>query len=240
MSAAPPPLASTITDVAGLSARRGRSVRLGAGRGALVLLLLSSVVPAQPAGGISGEGYRQIQEDGTGLSFRKRLNFTGNGVTCTDDAAGSRTNCAVNAGNLTSDAGTTTATQNFNVAGNLTVAGTVTATASPLLAKAWGYVTGPCDGAAAAGTACTVSDSFGVTSVKSNGVAGSYRVDLSYSPPNANYVILATSHGSFIYCIAHTHTATTGDGNGTNFIVECRTDAAVASNTFFSFMVFDS
>lgn len=109
-----------------------------------------------------------------------------------------------------------------------------------LLPKAWATLTTVCDGAAAAGTACTINESSQVTAVKSNGTAGQYRVDLTYSPPNAVFNVLVTAISVDIYCVVHTFVATTGDANGTNFIVACKTDASAATNTAFSFALIDT
>lgn len=109
-----------------------------------------------------------------------------------------------------------------------------------LVPKAWAVLTTVCDGAAAAGTACTVNESSQVTAVKSNGTAGQYRVDLSYSPPNASFAVLVTAISDDIYCVAYNFVATTGDANGTNFVVDCETDASVATNSAFSFVLLDT
>jgi hypothetical protein len=45
-----------------------------------------------------GGGYGTIQEEGSGLIQRTTVNFTGAGVTCTDDAGNSRTSCSIPGG----------------------------------------------------------------------------------------------------------------------------------------------
>lgn len=48
----------------------------------------------QQTGG-AGTAYSQVQDEGTNLTPRNTLNFTGGGVACSDDSANSRTNCNV-------------------------------------------------------------------------------------------------------------------------------------------------
>jgi hypothetical protein len=126
-----------------------------------------------------------------------------------------------------------------DVASGAAIAHTKLATPA-LVAKAWASLVTVCNGAAAAGTACTVDESSQVTGISANGTAGQYRVNLSYSPPNAVFAPVVTAITGTIYCVAHTFVATTGDANGTNFLVECRTDASVATDAAFSFVVFDT
>lgn len=128
---------------------------------------------------------------------------------------------------------------NSNIATNAAIAHTKMATPA-LLPKASATLTTVCDGAAAAGTACTVNENSQVTAVKSNATAGQYRVDLLYSPPNAVFNVQVTSITVDVYCVAHTFAATSGDANGTNFIVACKTDAGVAANAAFSIVLLDT
>lgn len=140
---------------------------------------------------------------------------------------------------------------NTNVASNAAIAHSKMATPA-LLPKAWGVVGigAACNGAAAAGTACTVNDSSQVYAVSSNGTTGEYRIRLNnsgasgYSPPNANYAVIVTSLTSQVYCVVDTGVlalqATTGDANGTNFVISCETDASADNNAVFSFIVMDT
>lgn len=110
-----------------------------------------------------------------------------------------------------------------------------------LLPKAWAFVGEvACDGAAAAGTACTIADSSGVTGISANGTAGQYRVNLSYSPPNASFGVVVTAGAADVFCIANTLTGTSGDANGTNFVITCKDNTAVATNSAFSFILMDT
>lgn len=134
---------------------------------------------------------------------------------------------------------------NADVSTSAAIAHTKLATPA-LIPKAWGVVglTGACSGAAAAGTPCTVDASSGVTAVKSNGTTGEYRVDLSFSPANAVYSVMVSSLTRDDYCVVDLTSlalqATSGDANGTNFIISCETDASADANAVFSFMIFDN
>lgn len=46
----------------------------------------------------SGTVIRQVQDEGTGLARREKLNFTGAGVTCVDNAGNLRTDCTITSG----------------------------------------------------------------------------------------------------------------------------------------------
>lgn len=80
----------------------------------LVALTLTSpriTQPAAAAAASSGSGYNLVQEDGTPLTQRTTLNFTGTSITCSD--SGGITVCAVSAGapgsaNFTDDTATFT------------------------------------------------------------------------------------------------------------------------------------
>lgn len=106
-----------------------------------------------------------------------------------------------------------------------------------LLPKAWAISdTGPCDGAAAVDTVtCTLGDSAKVTSIKSSGTAGTYRVTLSYNPTDTHFAILVTPLTTQNYCIVKTLA-----NSAPHFLVECRTDAGVLTNGNFSFLVMDT
>lgn len=72
-------------------------------------------------GGGSGGGYATVQDEGTSLAQRSILNFTGGGVTCSDDSANGRTNCSIPdtmGGDVTGTQGNTTVSriQGRNVA----------------------------------------------------------------------------------------------------------------------------
>jgi hypothetical protein len=101
-------------------------------------------------------------------------------------------------------------------------------------------VSTPCAGAAAAGTACTINTSSRVTSVLSHGTNGTYRVILSYTPANALFSPLVTSHTASIYCNALGTFTITGTSAVPHFFVECRTDANVLTDAAFSFLVMDN
>jgi len=49
----------------------------------------------------AGGGYATIQDEGSGLTARSILNFTGSGVNCVDNAGSTRTDCTINAGAAT-------------------------------------------------------------------------------------------------------------------------------------------
>lgn len=112
-----------------------------------------------------------------------------------------------------------------------------------LLPKAWAAVlAGPCDGSSATdAVTCTVADSSQITSIKSSGTAGQYRVTLAYTPANASFGVLVTSSTAGIYCIAiPTAGTTTYATTAPQFQVACKTDAGVAGNSNFTLMVMDS
>lgn len=45
-------------------------------------------------------GYTTVQEEGTALTKRRKLNFIGTGVTCADNSANTRTNCTISGGSF--------------------------------------------------------------------------------------------------------------------------------------------
>lgn len=119
-----------------------------------------------------------------------------------------------------------------------------------LLPKAFGSVglvngPTPCDGAAAAGTACTVALSSRVMSVKSYGSTGEYCIELSYNPADVNYSVLASAHETNRRCYASVlSSGAPGSCNGSagdlHIRVRCEsTTAAAATNSVFSFIVLD-
>jgi len=59
----------------------------------------NGVVWSDTSGG--GAGYSTIQDEGSGLTARSILNFTGSGVNCVDNSGSSRTDCTINAGAAT-------------------------------------------------------------------------------------------------------------------------------------------
>lgn len=59
-----------------------------------LLLALELVASAQ----VAPQGYKTVQDEGTARQPRPTLNFTGSGVSCTDDAANTRTTCNVTSG----------------------------------------------------------------------------------------------------------------------------------------------
>jgi hypothetical protein len=133
-----------------------------------------------------------------------------------------------------------------DVASNAAIASNKLA-AYPLLPRAFarvGLTAGAvCNGAAAAGTACTVTASSQVTSVTTTGTTGTYRVNLAYTPADANYAVLVTAHyaGTILFCTAK---ATSGSGGPFNtvaphFVVECRDMGSALINSEFSVMVMD-
>ena len=61
---------------------------------ALFIPALSFADPVGP----SGTQIRQIQDEGAGLARREKLNFTGSGVNCVDNAGNLRTDCTITAG----------------------------------------------------------------------------------------------------------------------------------------------
>lgn len=50
---------------------------------------------------IGAAAYQIVQDEGTSLTQQRKLNFTGSGVACANDATNSRTNCAVSGGSGT-------------------------------------------------------------------------------------------------------------------------------------------
>lgn len=111
-----------------------------------------------------------------------------------------------------------------------------------LVPKAWATVTTACDGAAVAGTACTIAASSGVASVTANAVAGQYRVNLQAARSDASFGVLVTSHTAGTNCVADTFVATSvGTPLGGNFLVKCLLEAGgAAGNTAFSVLVMDN
>jgi hypothetical protein len=128
---------------------------------------------------------------------------------------------------------------NADVASNAALAHSKLATPA-LVPKAWATVTANCDGAAAAGTDCTVGDSSQIPSsngVEATAAAGVYRVNLSYTPANANYAVLVTAHTSGVYCNADTRATA-----APHIVIRCW-DGAVpgaSNNVQFSVLVMDS
>lgn len=82
-----------------------------------------------------------------------------------------------------------TGLRNDNLASNAAIAHTKLATPA-LVPKAWAVLSANCTGSATAGTACTVGDSSNVLSVTTNGATGEFRVNLGFSPQNANFLVL--------------------------------------------------
>lgn len=62
----------------------------------LAALMLSSPRLVQPGGGSSAGGYSTIEDEGTPLTQRSTVNFTGAGVSCSD--SGGETVCNVTGG----------------------------------------------------------------------------------------------------------------------------------------------
>lgn len=128
---------------------------------------------------------------------------------------------------------------NSDIASNAAIAHSKMATPA-LLPKAWATVTANCDGGAAAGTDCTVGDSSNIPSangVEATAAAGVYRVNLSYTPANANFAVLVTAHTSGVYCNADTRATA-----APHFVVRCW-DGAVpgaSNNVQFSVLVMDT
>lgn len=66
---------------------------------ALLFLWLVSAHAANPRpGGADGIGIDQIADEGSNLTKRPAVNFSGNGVTCTDNAGATRTDCSIPGG----------------------------------------------------------------------------------------------------------------------------------------------
>lgn len=100
-----------------------------------------------------------------------------------------------------------------------------------LVPKAWTYISATC----AAGT-CTAGDSSQVTSITFN-ATGIYNVNLAYTPANANFAPVVTSHTANVYCITTGPFATVAP----QFNVRCYTDTTgAATNASFSVLVMDS
>lgn len=114
-----------------------------------------------------------------------------------------------------------------------------------LVPKAMAVVTANCDGTAAAGTACTFTGSK-VTAVGANAAAGTYCVQLAYTPTNANYVVEVTSHTLNATCIvlgADRANAACGTITTRHFLVKCYDWSAAGgtllNNDQFSITVLD-
>jgi hypothetical protein len=90
---------------------------------------------------------------------------------------------------------------NADVASNAAIAHSKLATPA-LVPKAWATLNANCTGSTAAGTACTVSDSSQVTSITTNGASGQFRLNLAYTPSNANFAVIVTSHTAISVCMA--------------------------------------
>lgn len=125
------------------------------------------------------------------------------------------------------------------------VAGDVATSLTVLFPDAWAMVGTPggtaCDGAAAAGTACATIEQTGVTQVSANNSVGQYRVNLSYSPANASFIVVFGSHTADHECqTTGAFTSGAGDVNGTNFLVECNDMTGAAANAVFSFVLMDT
>jgi hypothetical protein len=69
--------------------------RFAAGPGIVVSESGNLVTISATGGGGGGAAYSTVQDEGTALTQRSTLNFTGGGVSCSDDAANSRTTCAI-------------------------------------------------------------------------------------------------------------------------------------------------
>lgn len=105
-----------------------------------------------------------------------------------------------------------------------------------LVPKAWATLNANCTGSTAAGTACTVSDSSQVTSITTNGASGQFRLNLAYTPANANFAVFVTSHTTTSVCMAQTRATA-----APHAIITCfdYTGAALDTNQF-SVLVMDS
>lgn len=66
---------------------------------------------------VSGGGYATVQDEGSGLTQRTTLNFTGTGVSCADNSGSSRTDCTINSGAAT--AGGNSGNVQFNQGGSI-------------------------------------------------------------------------------------------------------------------------
>lgn len=99
-----------------------------------------------------------------------------------------------------------------------------------LLPKAWAHVNATCT----AGT-CSLGDSSQITSITFS-ATGVYNVTLSYTPANANFAQIVSSHVANVYCVT-TATSTSSP----HIIVRCYTDTTgAATNSAFSLLVMDS
>lgn len=107
-----------------------------------------------------------------------------------------------------------------------------------LVSKAWAIVgqAGACVGSATAGTACPVNATSRVNSVTTNGTTGQYRLNLTYTPVNTAFAVLASSMTNDVHCRA-TSLATAAP----HAIIECRSIAGTpaATNAIFSVLVMD-
>lgn len=116
-----------------------------------------------------------------------------------------------------------------------------------LVAKAVLSTTTACAGAGAAGTDCTVGvehSKFFATSggagagnsaLEAAGVAGTYTLTLSYTPTNANFMVLVTAAAATEYCAV-----TLRQAAAPQIRIECRTDASALTDANFSIVVFDT
>lgn len=125
---------------------------------------------------------------------------------------------------------------NSMISSNAAISHTKMATPA-LLPKAWGVVglAGVCDAGAAAGTNCTIDEDSQVTAVQSSGTAGLYRVNLDYTPANANFVVLANSGTADRFCEVVSPATSTP-----HFQIRCRDSAGALQNAIIHFVVFDS
>src|SRR3990167_945349 len=64
----------------------------------LALLLWGTAQPSVHADPDTFSGYTTIQEEGSALTKRRKMNFIGTGVTCADNSANTRTNCTFTGG----------------------------------------------------------------------------------------------------------------------------------------------
>lgn len=101
-----------------------------------------------------------------------------------------------------------------------------------LLPKAWAVLRSGCDGAAAAGTTCTVAGGTGITSIKSTGSTGVYGVTLTQAPSSLNFAPIATSGDAAHHCSSGLWSLT-----APHFKITCSDGAGAASNATFSLIV---
>lgn len=105
-----------------------------------------------------------------------------------------------------------------------------------LLPKAWATLNANCTGSAAANTACTVSDSSQVTSITTNAFTGQFKLNLAYTPANANFAVFVTSHTATSVCMAQSRQTAAPQA-----IITCFDYAGAALDTNqFSVLVMDS